>query len=109
MKAKKEVGLGLMMLCFYKLVAKLLAHRTHLLGFCGFQAILSTTAHLSCPFFRQNLKKKGRRFFLYIVIYSLRLLSVRILAKKNGRNFYMKVRDREPVAQLAEHRAAYYA
>ena len=38
-----------MTFCFYKMVAKLLAHRLQLFGFCGFQAILSST-HLSCPF-----------------------------------------------------------
>mgnify|MGYP000338537142 CR=1 FL=1 len=73
MKAKKKIGLGsIMMLCFYKLVAKLLAHRTHLFGFCGFQAILSST-HLSCPFLCTKLGEERR--CCCCVINSLRLLS----------------------------------
>ena len=49
MKAKKKIGLrSIMMRCFYEMVAKHLARRSHLFAFCGFQAILAST-HLSCP------------------------------------------------------------
>ena len=48
-----------MMLCFCKMVVKLLAHRLQLLGFCGFQQFyhLSTFPVL---FFAQNWGNKGR-------------------------------------------------
>ena len=34
---------------------------------------------------------------------AMSLENMRILVKKNGRNFYIKVGKREPVAQLVDH------
>ena len=59
----------------------------------------------SAPFLSFSWTKLGEKKDAVVVVFminSLRLLLLRILAKKNGRNFYIKVRKREPVAQLVE-------